>query len=609
MPPHFFRSLCFVVLLAATASASASTVIRTFQPRFEVTARGALLTIGNTLMTCPDSAANCAGARAGTATGTGTPNNNNDYSMVWVNSDGVTLAPANSSTAALSIPAGSTVLFAGLYWGADSGVATRNIVRFATPAAGYQNTTAAQVDVTGTTRYSAFANVTERVQAGGSGTYKVSGIQATTGSDRYAGWALVVVISNPALPPRNMVVFDGYAVINSTSPTSVTTTVSGFRTPPTGTVTTTVGAIAYEGDLSSTGDSFRVNGTNITNAANPESNFFNSTITQLGVPITPRSPTYANQLGFDLDVASATGLIANNATSAQLTFTTGGETYYPAAFTFTTLVFEPVIGSNLVKSVTDLNGGTVVPGDILEYTLAYANTGNDGTVETVITDPIPANSTFVPGSLQVLTGPNSGIKTDGVGDDQAEFIASGPARVVFRVGTGASAITGGSVAPGQNGSVRFRVAVSATASQGTTITNAASITYREQTLQGLRTDDFNTVQSVVSNQADLSITKTNDVSSVINGSVTVYRLTVVNNGPAAANGSVLRDAAAPGLNCLTAPATGSASCEATGGAACPGGGLSGTIPVVSLQASTGVAIPVLPAGGRITVELNCAVGP
>jgi uncharacterized repeat protein (TIGR01451 family) len=149
--------------------------------------------------------------------------------------------------------------------------------------------------------------------------------------------------------------------------------------------------------------------------------------------------------------------------------------------------------------------------------------------------------------------------------------------------------------------------VASTATQGTTITNSASVTYRLQTLQEVRTDDFNTVQSVVSNQADLVITKTNEVSSVVRGSLTTYRLTVVNNGPASANNSVLRDPASTGLNCLTAPATGIATCEATGGAACPGGGLSGTITVATLQSVAGVTIPTLPSGGRINLEINCAV--
>ena len=61
--------------------------------------------------------------------------------------------------------------------------AARNVIQFATPASGYTATTAAQVDVSGT-RYSAVANVTSRVQSGGSGTYRVAGLQAGRGGCR-----------------------------------------------------------------------------------------------------------------------------------------------------------------------------------------------------------------------------------------------------------------------------------------------------------------------------------------------------------------------------------------------------------------------------------------
>ncbi len=606
------RALILVALYAlAQAGAHASTVQRSYTPRFDVTTRGELLIVGNTLMTCPGTGTACSAAQAGGAA------DNNGFSMVWVNSDNVLVAPLNSSTAQLNIPAGSTVLFAGLYWGADTSgqtaalnaptPANRGIVRFATPASGYASTTATQVDLIGT-RFSAFANVTARVQAGGSGTYKVSGIQAGQGGDRYAGWALVVVVANPSLPPRNMVVFDGYAVINSTAPTTVTTTVSGFRTPPAGAVNTRVGAVAFEGDRANTGDSLQLNGTNLSNGLNPAGNFFNSSITYLGnANFFGKNPNYINQLGFDIDVV-ATNLLGNNATSASLTFTTGGETYFPSVLTFTTEVFEPVVESNLVKSVVDVNGGSIAPGDILEYTLAYANTGNDGTLQTVIADPIPANSTYVPGSLSVLApDPGAGGKSDAAGDDQAEYISTSPARVVFRVGAGANALTGGTLAPGASGSIRFRVQVNAAAAEGTTIANTATVTFIEQSLGTTVTANSNTVTSRVSNRADLTLTKSNEVTTLTSGATTTYALVLTNNGPAGANGAVLRDPAATGLNCLAPAASGTASCEASGGAQCPGGGLSGTIPVANLQAAGGVAIPTLPAGGQVRVELTCLV--
>ena len=90
------------------------------------------------------------------------------------------------------------------------------------------------------------------MQAAGAGTYSVANVQAGTGGDRYAGWTLVVAYSDPTQPPRNLTVDDGFVTVSSGSP-PITIPVSGFKTPPTGPVRTTVGFVAYEGDAGLTG--------------------------------------------------------------------------------------------------------------------------------------------------------------------------------------------------------------------------------------------------------------------------------------------------------------------------------------------------------------------
>ena len=72
---------------------------------------------------------------------------------------------------------------------------------------------------------------------------------------------------------------------------------------------------------------------------------------------------------------------------------------------------------------------------MIQYSLTATNTGQDGAANVVVTDPIPAHTTVVPGSLQVVASPGgiAGGKTDAAGDDQAEVAGSD---VVFRVGAG-----------------------------------------------------------------------------------------------------------------------------------------------------------------------------
>ena len=235
--------------------------------RFSVNDNGNIALAANTLMVCPAAAAGCTAARNTPAISSGTNNalNNNSYNMQYVNTAPGTVggvATFDSSSATLSLPSTATVLFAGLYWGGDTsagaagGVAApnagaRNQVGFLAPgASGYATITASQVDnspAPAQTRYSAFADVTSLVQGAGGGTYAVGNVQAGTGQDRYAGWTLVVAYEDLTQPPRNLTVDDGFITVSSGSP-PIAVPVSGFRTPPSGPVRTTLGFVAYEGD-------------------------------------------------------------------------------------------------------------------------------------------------------------------------------------------------------------------------------------------------------------------------------------------------------------------------------------------------------------------------
>ncbi len=117
-----------------------------------------------------------------------------------------------------------------------------------------------------------------------------------------------------------------------------------------------------------------------------------------------------------------------------------------------------------------------------------------------------------------------------------------------------------------------------------------------------------TLTNTRNNLADLRLTKTNTpgvngevdqaADTVVSGVAANYSITVTNNGPDAANGSVLTDPAPTGLTCTTA------SCTAAGGAACPVP--TGAALVAALQGA-GATIPTLPNGGSVTVTLTCTV--
>ncbi|HEX8140511.1 MAG TPA: isopeptide-forming domain-containing fimbrial protein [Pyrinomonadaceae bacterium] len=480
--------VCLSLLLVCAAVPAEAQVLRSFTRRNPVTnVRGNIALTGNVLITCrAKNNNNCADVRDGLATG-----NDSDYTTDFIDADSDN-STGNSSSATLSLPAGSTVLWAGLYWGARSTTGTRSQLKFKAANSGFYSTlNATQLDSTAAapSAYQGFVEVTTQVQTAGNGTYWAADITADNGQDGtgyYAGWSLVVVYQNNNQPLRNLTVFDGFASVSNGN--NVTTTATGLLTPASGTFNAYVGTVTYEGDQGITGDSFQVTNTTtnltttISDALNPATNFFNSSISALGTRITAKNPDYVNQLGFDIDtvsVANANTALGNSATSVRLTFNSTGDLYFPGVLAFAVDVFRPQVEGNITKTVTDLNGGSVNPGDELEYTINVSNTGNDGATSSVVTDPIPANTTYVAGSLQITSGANAGTKTDAAGDDQAQFTGTS---VVFRIGTGATSASGGTINPGESTAFKFRVKVNAGTADATVISNQAVDNYNAATL-------------------------------------------------------------------------------------------------------------------------------
>src|SRR5262249_826271 len=128
------------------------------------------------------------------------------------------------------------------------------------------------------------------------------------------------------------------------------------------------------------------------------------------------------------------------------------------------------------KTVADLTGGSSLPGDTFEYTINVTNTGQDAAGNVILTDPIPANTTYVPGSLRILTGANAGVTTDAPGDDQGTFHPP-DTQLLLDLGAGATATAGGTLGIGASTSIRFRVTVNAGVPANTVVTNQATINY------------------------------------------------------------------------------------------------------------------------------------
>ena len=560
------RSVLLAGLLAI-GLASPALADRTFTARFSTNANGDIAIVGNTLESCQTSVAVCANARAGV----GTLLNNNNFSMARVNVEATTL---DSSSARLSLPMGARVLFAGLYYGARtnagtggkaapdaSGAGVSRVDLKPPGASGFERLTAAvdqSSEVTGA--YGAFADVTRQVQSAGSGVYTVANVQAATGEDRYAGWALVVAYEAAGEPPRNLTVFDGLQSVTQSKP-AVTIPVSGFQTPLSGPVRTKLGFVAYEGDRGLTGDSATLDGKALSDRVTPANNFFDSAISTGGQNVTDKTPDYVNQLGFDAKRIGIDGFLANGATSANIALRTSSDQYLPHVLTFATDLYAPVIRAN--KTVVNLThpDGPTRAGDRLRYAVKFVNEGLEAATNFIAADKLPADTTYVAGSLRI-SGASTAAPTDIAGDDQGEFDAA-KNTVRFFLGTGAGPGQGGTLAvagsPGDSAEITFEARVADNLTAEHEITNVAQATFVAPTLgKELTALSSETIVSATpgpmpSEPADLDLLQSETVAPAAFGDDAVDdHVTIENKGPGDASDVVLHDVVPPGATIQSA---------------------------------------------------------
>jgi uncharacterized repeat protein (TIGR01451 family) len=388
----------------------------------------------------------------------------------------------------LRLPQNSRVLFAGLYYGGryqagDGGQSppdpnARNTVLLSTPASTtYQKLTAPSVDYANDTNnvpreYQGFVDITSIVEAAGPGMYTVANVQLGTGlnADQSGGWAIAVAYQDSNQPTRNLTIFDGFKFVTAGG-APVDIPLSGFQTPNSGPVNTRVGLIAYEGDLGKTGDYATLEGKKLANSANPQDNFFNSSISNLGTFYTDRDPAYRNGFGFDGDIVDAGGYLKNGQTSTHIVLSTSSDGYAPGGVSFATDLFAPSLQTTKV-----VDKDTAQSGDVLTYTMSVKNVGLDAAVNTWVFDAIPAGTSYEPDSLRIIDGANAGAKTDASGDDQADFLPDAQA-VRFALGSGGTGSRGGKLAVGESTSFSFKVRVNDGLPDGTVVTNRGRVSY------------------------------------------------------------------------------------------------------------------------------------
>ena len=356
---------------------------------------------------------------------------------------GTTLDYANNgSRANLTLPAGSTVLYAELVWGGLFRSSVNNIsaiinnsISFTTPQGTFAvapDPATAQIfnipaDNITVGFYVRTANVTALVQAALNGSYAVQGVPALiealdnrTADTNHAGWTLAVAYENPASPLRNLTIWSGGAVV-SPNTGSTTITVSNFLTPEILPITGKIFVSAQEGDAVLTGDQMLFGQTVptlslLSGPNNPQNNFFasqinneNGTLDASGTFGTRNANAFAGtntsacRQGWDITAVDISDKLAASQSSAVIRFTSDGDLYVP-----NTLALQiDSKGANIeITKSADKTFADV--GEEITYTLVLENTGAVDALNVTISDLLPPETSLVAGSVTVNGVPYAG---------------------------------------------------------------------------------------------------------------------------------------------------------------------------------------------------------
>src|SRR5262249_9393706 len=153
------------------------------------------------------------------------------------------------------------------------------------------------------------------------------------------------------------------------------------------------------------------NGTLLSNAINPPTDFFNGSRSFLGKPVSvvgdlPQLSGAADSYSsIDMDVIDVTPQLKKGDTMATITASSTGDVYLLGAFITSISSYKPEF-SNSTKTVKNLTrtDGSTRPGDTVEYTIVARNDGNDVAEGVVLTDALPAGITYTAGTLQITAG-------------------------------------------------------------------------------------------------------------------------------------------------------------------------------------------------------------
>lgn len=250
---------------------------------------------------------------------------NGRYDFVFVgntmnlaeNGTGAACVINTSSSATLALNATSTIEKAYLYWAGsgngDFDVSLNGNALSASRTFGLTQSTS------GLPFFSAFVEVTNLVQTTGNGLYTLADLDVSdvltptaycNNGTNFAGWALVIVYSDPSITLNQLNIYDGLDYV----PTDISITLNNLNVIDN--QNAAIGFVAWEGDRGlAVNESLKINNILIGNPPlNPNTNAFNGTNSFTGA---------TNLYNMDLDVYPIQNTIQIGDTSAQIQLSSG----------------------------------------------------------------------------------------------------------------------------------------------------------------------------------------------------------------------------------------------------------------------------------------------
>lgn len=315
------------------------------------------------------------------------------------------IGPGSSATLS-SIPVGSTVVAAYLYWGGSGPTPDTQVTFAGTPVTADEVFTN-NFTVPGTYDFDFFGGFEDvTAQVAGNGTYTFSGLTVANTDDFggnvdadycaiqavVAAWSLIVVYTNPAERYRFTRVYDGLQFFRGSS---VTTTQSGFRVPDL--VDGKVTVVTWEGDpdpatsfsLDGFDESLSFDGFPLINTGcDATNNLYNSTVGG------PSGACNSVAYGADIDTYDVTAFLYEGQTGATLQYSSGNDLVLLTAQVIST-TNTPVADLGITKAHT----GNFTAGQNGSFSIGVHNHGPEiATGTTTVTDTLPAGLTYVSGT-------------------------------------------------------------------------------------------------------------------------------------------------------------------------------------------------------------------